>query len=104
HPHDTVNNGWPFEAAAIEPLPIHHEATAIPDDNLHSVGALRTVDHRHALHRVMAQCLLCQRRQAIPTLPQFHSLRLPVHHKISGSKLAKGPTPCQYSKEVLTLE
>ena len=74
HPHDAGHNGRPFEAAAIEPLPIQHKAAAIPDDNLHPIGALRTEDHRHALHRVMAQRLLRQERQAIRTLPEVHRL------------------------------
>jgi hypothetical protein len=65
HPHDAGHNGRPFEAAAIEPLPIQHKAAAVPDDNLHPVGALCTEDHRYPFHRVMAQRLLRQERQAI---------------------------------------
>ena len=73
--------GGPFEAAAIEPLPVHHQAAAIPDDNLHPIGALRTEDHRHTLHRVMAQRLLRQERQAIRTLSEVHRLGRNVNHE-----------------------
>lgn len=47
HPHHADHDGRPFEAAAIEPLPVHHQAGTIPDDNLHPISALRTEDHRH---------------------------------------------------------
>jgi hypothetical protein len=73
--------GGPFEAAAIERLPIHHEATAIPHDNLHG----RRASHGRPPPRVMAQCLPCQMRQAIRTLPEVHRLGRHVNHKISGS-------------------
>jgi len=33
----------PFEAAPSEPLPIHHKAATVPDDNLQSIRALCTV-------------------------------------------------------------
>lgn len=39
-------------------FPIQHKATAIPDDNLHPIGALRTEDDCHALLRILAQHLL----------------------------------------------
>jgi hypothetical protein len=70
--------------AAIEPLPIHHKTAAIPDNNLYPVGALRTEDHRHTLHRVMAQRLLRQERQAIRAFPEVHGLRRNVNHETSG--------------------
>ncbi|QIG97749.1 MULTISPECIES: hypothetical protein [unclassified Bradyrhizobium] len=52
HPHDAGHDGRTFEAAAIQPFPVHHKAAAISDDNLHPIGAHRTEDYHHTLHRV----------------------------------------------------
>src|SRR4051794_2750134 len=84
HSHDAVNDRRPLEGAALKPLPIQHEATTIPDNNLHPISALRTEDHRHALHRVMAQRLLRQEHQTIRTLSEVHRLRRHVNHEARG--------------------
>lgn len=57
---------------------------AIPDDNLHPIRTLRTEDHRHSLHRVMAQRLLRQERQAIRTLSEVHRLGRNVNREARG--------------------
>ena len=82
HPHNAGHDGRPFESAAIEPLPVHHKAAAIPDDNLYPVGALRTEDHRHALHRVMASVSFAKSARPSP-LPKS-MVGSNVNHEASG--------------------
>ena len=57
-----------YLAADIEPLPVHHKAAAIPDDNLHLIQRFARKTTASTLHRVMAQRPLRQERQTIRTL------------------------------------
>ncbi|MBM7487819.1 hypothetical protein ACVWWI_006628 [Bradyrhizobium sp. USDA 3686] len=86
HSHDAVNDRRPLEGAALKPLPIQHEATTIPDHDLHPISALRTEDHRHPLHRIVAQRLLRQQRQTIRALPEVYRSGRNVNHEASGSR------------------
>src|SRR6185312_2595218 len=68
----------------MQVVPVQHKATAIPNDDLHPIGTLRTEDHCHALHRIVAQRLLRQECQAIRALPEVHRLGRDVDHEARG--------------------
>src|SRR5689334_7195696 len=78
-PHDPIADRRPFELGAFQPLPDQHQAGPVIDQDLHSVGALRTEHEDCPAERVLPQHRLHRRRQAIRAPAEVHRPRRDQH-------------------------
>jgi hypothetical protein len=73
--HHAVLDARPAELAALQPLGEQAQTRAVPEDQLHSVGALRAEAEDHARERIGIQMLLHQRRKPVHPFAEVHGLR-----------------------------
>src|SRR5262249_23848273 len=82
--HHAVLDARPAEFAALQPLGEQAQARAIPEDQLHSVGALGAEAEDHARERIGPQLLLHQRRKPVHPFAEVHGFRRHQHPDRSG--------------------
>src|SRR5215472_14395159 len=63
--HHSVADRRPFEPGPFQPLPDQHQASAVIDQHLHAVSALRAEYENRAAERILLQDRLHRRRQPV---------------------------------------
>src|SRR5215212_10015266 len=73
--HHPVHDRRPAERAVLQLLPDQHQATAVPDQDLHPVAALGAVDNDRTRKRILSEHFLRQGGEAVATSAEVNRPR-----------------------------